>query len=234
MPLTLTLPPHGEEGTHTGQEGAIRVVFPLKSVLPVNEVTTMDKLTRNDLYSLEKYAEVRPEFRAAVIRHKKNRKVHLGPSATLYFEDRQTIQYQIQEMLRVERIFEAAGIEEELAAYNPLIPDGSNWKATFMIEETDIEKRRELLAALIGIEDRVWVRVNGQDAVYAIADEDLERETQDKTSSVHFMRFELTADMVAALGDGAALSMGIDHANYNHQLEPVDRSIRDALVADLG
>lgn len=210
------------------------VVFSLKSVLPVNEVTKMEKLTRSDLYSLEQYAEARPAFRAAVIEHKKNRKVHLGPSATLYFEDRQTIQYQIQEMLRVERIFEAAGIEEELAAYNPLIPDGSNWKATFMIEETDIEKRRELLAALIGIEDRVWVRVNGQDAVHAIADEDLERETQDKTSSVHFLRFELTAGMVAALGEGAALSMGIDHANYTHQLEPVDRNIRDALVADLG
>ena len=193
----------------------------------------MEKLTRDDLYSLEQYAEARPDFRAAVIEHKKNRKVHIGASATLYFEDRQTIQYQIQEMLRVERIFEAAGIEEELAAYNPLIPDGSNWKATFMIEETDVEKRRELLAGMIGIEDRVWVRVNGQDAVYAIADEDLERETQEKTSSVHFLRFELTSAMVAALREGAALSIGIDHANYNHQLEPVDRNIRDALVADL-
>ena len=193
----------------------------------------MDKLTRDDLYSLEKYAEVRPEFRASVIEHKKCRKVHLGPSATLYFEDRQTIQYQIQEMLRVERIFEAAGIEDELAAYNPLIPDGSNWKATFMIEETDVEKRRELLAGMIGIEDRVWVRVNGQDAVYAIADEDLERETQEKTSSVHFLRFELSAGMVAALREGAALSMGIDHASYNHRLEPLDSNIRDALVADL-
>ena len=193
----------------------------------------MEKLTRDDLYSLEQYAEARPDFRAAVIEHKKNRKVHIGASATLYFEDRQTIQYQIQEMLRVERIFEAAGIEEELAAYNPLIPDGSNWKATFMIEEADVEKRRELLAGMIGIEDRVWVRVNGQDAVYAIADEDLERETQEKTSSVHFLRFELTSAMVAALREGAALSIGIDHANYNHQLEPVDRNIRDALVADL-
>jgi hypothetical protein len=193
----------------------------------------MEKLTRDDLYSLEKYAEVRPDFRAGVLEHKKNRKVHIGPSATLYFEDRQTIQYQIQEMLRVERIFEAAGIEEELAAYNPLIPDGRNWKATFMIEETDIEKRRVLLAGMIGIEDRVWVRVNGHDAVHAIADEDLERETQEKTSSVHFMRFELTPGMIAALRDGASLSMGIDHPNYTHQLEPVDGRIRDALLADL-
>ena len=188
----------------------------------------MQKLTRDDLYSLEKYAEVRPDFRAGVIEHKKNRKVHIGPSATLYFEDRQTIQYQIQEMLRVERIFEAAGIEEELAAYNPLIPDGRNWKATFMIEETDVDKRRVLLAGMIGIEDRVWVRIDGHDAVHAIADEDLERETLEKTSSVHFLRFELTPGMVAALRDGASLSMGIDHSNYTHQLEPVD-----ALLADL-
>ena len=193
----------------------------------------MQKLTRDDLYSLERYAEARPDFRAAVHEHKKNRKVHIGSSATLYFEDRQTIQYQIQEMLRVERIFEAAGIEEELAAYNPLIPDGSNWKATFMIEEADVEQRRKLLAGMIGIEDRVWVRVDGHDAVYAIADEDLERENQEKTSSVHFLRFELTAGMVAALKDGASLSMGIDHANYTHQLEPVDGHIRAALLADL-
>jgi hypothetical protein len=200
---------------------------------PETKVTTMQKLTRDDLYSLERYAEARPDFRAAVLEHKKNRKVHIGPSATLYFEDRQTIQYQIQEMLRVERIFEADGIEEELAAYNPLIPDGSNWKATFMIEEADVEQRRKLLAGMIGIEDRVWVRVDGHDAVYAIADEDLERENQEKTSSVHFLRFELTAGMVAALKDGASLSMGIDHANYTHQLEPVDGHIRAALLADL-
>jgi hypothetical protein len=196
-------------------------------------MTTMQKLTRNDLYSLEKYAEVRTDFRAGVLEHKKHRKVHIGPSATLYFEDRQTIQYQIQEMLRVERIFEADGIEEELAAYNPLIPDGSNWKATFMIEEPDVERRRGLLARLLGIEDRVWVRVNGHEAVHAIADEDLERETQEKTSSVHFLRFELKPDMVTALKSGAALAMGIDHENYRHQLEPVDDHTRAALLADL-
>jgi hypothetical protein len=193
----------------------------------------MEKLTRDDLYSLEKYAEIRPEFRARVMAHKKNRNVRIGPSATVYFEDRLTIHYQVQEMLRVERIFEAAGIEEELEAYNPLIPDGGNWKATFMIEEPDVEKRRELLAGLIGIEDRVWVRVNGHDPVYAIADEDLERDTEEKTSSVHFLRFELTPGMASDLRAGAALGIGIDHENYRHQLEPVTASVRDALCADL-
>jgi hypothetical protein len=193
----------------------------------------MDKLTRQDLYSLEDYAANRADIRARVMTHKKNRKVHVGPSATLYFEDRQTILYQIQEMLRVERIFEADGIEEELQAYNPLIPDGCNWKATFMLEESDVEKRRELLAGLVGIEDRVWVRVDGHDPVYAIADEDLDRNTAEKTSAVHFMRFELSAPMLADLKQGASLAMGIDHANYRHQLEPVADPIRMALVADL-
>jgi hypothetical protein len=194
----------------------------------------MDKLTRSDLYSLEQYAENRTEIRTQVMQHKKNRIVHVGPSATIYFEDRQTIQYQIQEMLRVERIFEASGIEEELEAYNPLIPDGSNWKATFMIEEPDVDRRRELLSELVGIEDRVWVRVDGNEQVFAIADEDLERETESKTSSVHFLRFELSDKMVADLGQGAALGVGIEHRNYSHEVEPVATSIRDALIADLG
>jgi len=193
----------------------------------------MDKLTRNDLFSLEQYAENRAGFRARVMAHKKHRLVHIGPVATLYFEDRLTIQYQIQEMLRVERIFEAAGIEEELQAYNPLIPDGSNWKATFMIEEPDVERRRALLASLIGIEDRVWVQVDGHDPVYAIADEDLDRDTAEKTSSVHFLRFELGGKMVADLRQGASLSMGIDHAGYSHRVEPVAAAVRAALVADL-
>ncbi|HUT40454.1 MAG TPA: DUF3501 family protein [Gammaproteobacteria bacterium] len=193
----------------------------------------MDKLTRRDLYSLEQYAENRAEIRTRVMEHKKDRKVHIGPNATLYFEDRQTIQYQIQEMLRVERIFEAGGIEDELAAYNPLIPDGSNWKATFMIEEADVDRRRALLASLIGVEDRVWVRVDGHDPVHAIADEDLDRETADKTSSVHFLRFELTAAMVAGLRQGASLSMGIDHSAYRHQIEPVAPAVRNSLLADL-
>ena len=193
----------------------------------------MDKLTRSDLYSLEQYAENRTEIRARVMKHKKNRIVHIGPSATLYFEDRQTIQYQIQEMLRVERIFEASGIEEELDAYNPLIPDGSNWKATFMIEEPDVEKRRELLTSLIGVEDRVWVRIDGNEQVFAIADEDMDRDTQEKTSSVHFLRFELSEKMVMDIRQGAALGVGIDHRNYTHEIEPVADSIRDALIADL-
>jgi hypothetical protein len=193
----------------------------------------MDKLTRQDLYSLEQYAEHRADIRTRVMAHKKNRKVHIGPSTTLYFEDRQTIQYQIQEMLRVERIFEAAGIQEELDAYNPLIPDGGNWKATFMVEETDIEKRRMLLATLVGIEDLVWVRVDGNDPVFAVADEDLDRATVDKTSSVHFLRFELNEKMVSDLKQGASLSMGIDHPAYRHQVEPVAPAVRDSLLADL-
>jgi len=193
----------------------------------------MDKLTRSDLYSLEQYAESRSEIRAQVMKHKKNRNIHIGPTATLYFEDRQTIQYQIQEMLRVERIFEVNGIEEELQAYNPLIPDGSNWKATFMIEEPDVGRRHELLAGLIGVEDRVWVRVDGNEQVFAIADEDMERDTEEKTSSVHFLRIELSEKMVADLKQGAALGIGIDHRNYSHEVEPVAGSLRDALIADL-
>ena len=193
----------------------------------------MQKLTRNDLYSLEQYAENRADIRARVLAHKKNRKLHIGPSATLYFEDRQTIQYQVQEMLRIERIFEAAGIEEELDAYNPLIPDGRNLKATFMIEEPDVERRRELLTRLVGVEDRVWVRVDGHEPVYAIADEDLERATAEKTSSVHFLRFELTDAMAAVLKQGGALGIGIDHHQYSHEVEPVADGVREALAADL-
>jgi len=193
----------------------------------------MDKLTRKDLYSLEEYAENRDVIRKRVLAHKKNRKVHIGPSATLYFEDRRTVQYQIQEMLRIERIFESAAIEEELGAYNPLIPEGSNWKATFMIEEPDVSRRKELLAGLVGIEDKVWVRVDGCEPVYAIADEDLERETAEKTSAVHFMRFELDGKMIAALKAGASLSMGIAHPGYSHEVAPVVAPIRDALLADL-
>ena len=193
----------------------------------------MDKLTRSDLYSLEQYAENRPAIRAQVMEHKKNRNIHIGPVGTIYFEDRQTIQYQIQEMLRVERIFEVSGIEEELEAYNPLIPDGSNWKATFMIEEPDVEKRRDLLASLIGIEDRIWVRVDGNEQVFAITDEDLDRDTEEKTSAVHFLRIELSEKMIVDLKQGAALSMGINHRNYSHEVEPVADSLRDALIADL-
>jgi hypothetical protein len=196
-------------------------------------IDAMNKLTRDDLYSLEKYAQARPEFRKRVLAHKKNRQVPVGPNATLYFEDALTVQYQIQEMLRIERIFEAEGIADELGAYNPMIPDGSNWKATFMVEFPDIEERRVALARLIGIEDRVWVQVSGHDRVFAIADEDLERENAEKTSAVHFVRFELTPAMVAAVKAGAAISIGIDHENYRYGIEPVQPAVRDSLAADL-
>lgn len=191
------------------------------------------KLTRDDLFPLEKYAEVRTDFRARVIAHKKHRQVRIGEWATLYFEDRLTMQYQIQEMLRVERIFEAAGIQDELDAYNPLIPDGSNWKATFMIEVPDPEERKRVLAGLVGIEDRVWVKVGDCEPVYAIADEDMERETEEKTSSVHFLRFELAPAMVAAAKQGAAIGMGIEHPGYRHEIAAVADGVRAALVADL-
>jgi hypothetical protein len=190
------------------------------------------QLTRDDLYSLEKYAQVRSEFRAQVMAHKKARQVAVGPHATLYFEDRLTMQYQIQEMLRAERIFESAGIQDELDAYNPLIPDGSNWKATFMIEYEDVDERREALTRLKGIEDLMWVQVAGFDKAFAIADEDMEREDETKTSSVHFLRFELAAPMVAAMKSGADLSIGSDHPEYGYQVQ-VPPATRDSLAADL-
>ena len=193
----------------------------------------MNKLTHNDLWSLEEYATRRTEFRDEVMAHKKNRQAHVGPNATLYFEDRMVMQYQVQEMLRVERIFEAEGIQEELDIYNPMIPDGSNWKATFMIEYADIDKRQQALAKMVGIEDVTWVQVADFDRVYAIADEDLERATEEKTSAVHFMRFELTADMARAVKEGVAVSVGIDHENYRHAVEPLPDNIRDSLAADL-
>jgi hypothetical protein len=193
----------------------------------------MEKLKRNDLFSLEQYSEARPEFRSQVIAHKKNRRVPLGPIAALYFEDRLTMHYQIQEMLRAERIFEIEAIQEELDAYNPLIPDGSNLKATFMIEVPDEEERRKLLSELKGIEDEIWTRVAGFEPVFAIADEDLDRENAEKTSSVHFMRFEFTPEMVAAAKNGADLGIGVSHSNYTQQLEPLPANIRDSLLADL-
>ena len=192
----------------------------------------MHNLTRTDLYSLEQYAERRSAFRDKVMAHKKNRRVALGPHAALYFEDRLTIQYQVQEMLRAERIFESAGVDEELAAYNPLIPDGSNWKATFMLEYDDVNERRGALEKLIGIEGRVWVKIVGLDPVFAIADEDLERDTEEKTSAVHFLRFELSPQMVAAAKEGAAISMGIDLPAYQYAQDPLPENIRAALVQD--
>lgn len=193
----------------------------------------MNKLIPSDLFSLERYSRERAEFRARVIAHKKNRQVTVGPNTMWLFEDRLTVQYQVQEMLRTERIFEAEGVAEELAAYNPLIPDGNNWKATFLIEYTDPEIRRVQLEKLKGIEDRCWVQVAGFDRLFAIADEDLERENEVKTSAVHFLRFELTDAMVVKLKGGAALSIGVDHPNYQHQLAPAGDNVRSALVADL-
>ena len=193
----------------------------------------MEKLTRKDLYSLEKYAEIRPEFRANVIAHKQNRIVHVGPNVTLHFEDRLTMLYQIQEMLRAERIFEPVEIQQELDSYNPLIPDGSNWKATLMLEYADVEERKHHLNKLIGIERKIWVRIGGFECVYPIANEDLERETKEKTSSVHFLRFELSAEMIAALKRGATVSVGIDHEHYHYELEALSETTRDALIQDL-
>ena len=192
----------------------------------------MQKLTRDNLISLEEYAEQRPAFRQKVIEHKRNRRLDLGTNAALYFEDFLTMQYQVQEMLRIERIFEPDGINEELNAYNPLIPDGSNWKATFMIEFPEVEERRAMLSQLRGIENRVYVQVADFDRVLAVADEDLERSDDEKTSAVHFLRFELPAEQVAALKGGASLVAGIDHENYRVEVSPVADNIRQSLVAD--
>lgn len=189
-------------------------------------------LTHDNLFSLEKYARVRPEFRAKVIAHKKNRQLPIGEHATLYFEDALTMQYQVQEMLRLERMFEPELIQEELDVYNPLIPDGHNWKATFMVEYSDEGERRVALAKLIGIDKKVWLQVDGCEKVYPIANEDLERETEDKTSAVHFMRFELTPPMIAAVKGGAAIRAGIDHDFYRESVT-VPQAVRDSLAADL-
>jgi hypothetical protein len=192
----------------------------------------MEKLAVTDLMSLEQYARERPAFRARVLRHKVQRTLAVGPNCTWLFEDRLTVQYQVQEMLRTERIFEPHGIAEELAAYNPLIPDGRNWKVTLLLE-FDPAERPAALARLKGVEDRCFMQVARLERVFAIADEDLERENAEKTSAVHFLRFELTAAMVAALNSGGALGAGVDHPHYPHEVV-VPASVRDALVADLG
>ncbi|HEX7011979.1 MAG TPA: DUF3501 family protein [Steroidobacteraceae bacterium] len=193
----------------------------------------LPKLTRSDLMSLEQYSIARKDFRSKVIEHKRNRVVPVGPNATWCFEDQLTIQYQVQEMLRVERIFEASGIQDELDAYNPLIPDGTNWKVTFMLEYPDVDERRRQLAILKGIEDRCWVRVAGFEPVWATADEDLERENEEKTSSVHFLRFELSPQMREQVKAGADVAIGIDHPEYRHSVDPLPRAVRDSLAKDL-
>jgi Protein of unknown function (DUF3501) len=192
------------------------------------------KLQASDLYSLEQYARIRGSFRGEVMAHKQQRSVAIGPNVTWIFEDRMTIQYQVQEMLRVERIFEDAGIQDELNAYNPLIPDGSNWKVTFLIEFTDVDERRAALARMKGVEDCCWAQVGALPRVLAIADEDMERSNDDKTSSVHFLRFELTPAMRDAAKAGEVIKMGIDHPGYTHVLDPVPELVRMALVKDLG
>ena len=192
----------------------------------------MNKLTVDELFSLERYARERPAFRTRVLAHKRDRQLAVGPHVTWLFEDRMTIQYQVQEMLRAERIFEPEGVEEELESYNPLIPDGSNWKVTLLLE-FDATERPQALARLKGVEDRCWVQVGGHERVFAIADEDLERENEEKTSAVHFLRFELTAPMIAALRGGAELGVGIDHPHYRHAIQPVRPASRTSLLADL-
>jgi hypothetical protein len=193
----------------------------------------MNKITRNGLLSLEKYAEVREKFREEVMAHKKNRQLHIGPNATLYFENVLTMHYQIQEMLRVERIFEAEGIKEELNTYNPLIPDGRNWKATFMLEFDEPEERKVQLSKMIGIESKVWMKIDDFEKIIPVADEDLERNTEDKTSSVHFLRFELGSGMIDSLKQGAVLSAGIDHDAYQHTVDAVPDNIKLSLLDDL-
>jgi uncharacterized protein DUF3501 len=193
----------------------------------------MPAITRESLLTLEGYAKERKSFRTRVLAHKKPRTVHLGEHVTLLFEDELTIRYQIQEMLRIEKTFEEAGIQDELDAYNPLVPDGHNWKATLQVEYEDAEERKQALARLKGIEDRVWVQAAGHPRVYAIADEDLERENDEKTSAVHFLRFELTPPMIVSLKSGAALAMGIDHPEYSATLQSVPEETRGSLLDDL-
>ncbi len=193
----------------------------------------MSKITREDLYSLEDYTAMRDDYRKNIMAHKENRRLEIGENVLLSFEDKKIMLYQIQEMLKAEKIFDAAGIEEELAAYNPLIPDGSNWKATMLIQYPDVEERQQKLTQLIGIETLTWMQVEGFDKVFAIADEDLERDNAEKTSAVHFMRFELNNDMASAVKTGSSISAGIDHENYLMSVNPVAGNLRDSLVTDL-
>ena len=192
----------------------------------------MAYLEKKDLFSLEKYSEIRIAFRDKIIQHKKNRRLSLNPHATLYFEDTLTMQYQVQEMLHIEKIFDASGIQEELDVYNPLIPDGTNWKATFMIEYSDISKRKAALSKLIGVEKSIWVQIEDSEKIYAIANEDLNRETEDKTSAVHFVRFELTQNMCAHGKVGLPINFGIDHPYFKTDVI-VPAEVQRSLINDL-
>ncbi len=190
-------------------------------------------LSRDDLFSLEQYQDNRAEIRAATMAHKKNRNLSIGPNVTMYFEDATTLKYQIQEILRAEKVFDAEGISEELETYNAMLPTGTNWKATMMIEYVDAAERVVALTRLIGIDRQTWVQVEGFDKVFAISNEDLERETEEKTSAVHFMRFELDAKMIAAVKQGVGINVGIDHDNYMHSVTPVPNNYRETFVNDL-
>jgi hypothetical protein len=194
---------------------------------------TMHKIARESLLSLEAYARQRKEFRAKVMAHKRDRTVHLGAHVTLLFEDELSVRFQIQEMLRIERTFEEQGIQDELDVYNPLIPDGSNFKATMMIEYADADERKQALSKLKGIEDRVWIQVESCARVYAIADEDLERENDEKTSAVHFLRFEFDDEMARLLKYGVGLALGLDHPNYQAEVSAVAAGVRASLIQDL-
>lgn len=232
-PLTLLRMAYGTDSTDNVQSPEINPVQSASTTISSGEKLMTTPLTRESLLTLEAYAKIRKDFRAQVMAHKKTRKVPLGENVTLIFEDALTIRYQVQEMLHVERIFQEEEIVHELETYTPLIPDGHNWKATMMIEYPDPAVRAKKLATLVGIEDKVWVKIAGHSPVFAIADEDLERENSEKTSSVHFLRFELTAEMIQALRQGAALSMGIDHPAYQATVDQVAANVRASLLNDL-
>lgn len=193
----------------------------------------MKKLTRENLFSLEKYSEIRNDFRLKIMAHKKNRRLAIGPNTTLYFEDSLIMRYQIQEMLRAEKIFESSAIDDELVVYNALIPDGNNWKATFMIEFTDEEERRAALKKMLGIENNLWLMIEGFNEIHPVSDEDLERRDDNKTSAVHFLRFQLDHEMIDALKGGCQLSAGINHPEYKYTVNPIPQNISESLISDL-
>jgi len=193
----------------------------------------MKNINREDLMSLESYAQQRAEYRREVLDHKKDRSLQLGKAVTLLFEDRKTIQYQIQEMLRIEKIFESEGIDEELSAYNPLIPDGDNWKATMLIEYPDPVERKEALQRLVNIENQIWVQVGGNERIYAISDEDLDRTRDDKTSSVHFLRFQLSPEITENIKEETPIIFGIDHPEYNLDSGVISGGFRKSIMNDL-